>query len=65
MRDRDYENPIITRTEREGMPDDGVQEEKRCPVCGRLADEFALDEYGDVVGCRECLIWKYADEVDI
>lgn len=62
---RDYDNPIISRTEREGMPDGGEEEEKRCPVCGRLSDEFALDEDGDVVGCRECIFWKDAYEIDI
>ena len=51
-RDRDLENPIITRTEREGMPDAPLP---RCPVCGDGTDTFYRDRDGDIAGCDNCL----------
>lgn len=48
------EHPDITRTLRSGYPYD-VKEAPKCPVCGEEADEFYKNEYGDIVGCTECI----------
>lgn len=59
-----YENPIISQVEREGMPEYG--EEKTCPICGKNSDEWCENMYGEVVGCRECVrfreVWEYDEE---
>lgn len=56
------ENPIITRTERDGPPDEPWP---RCPVCGMATDTFYQDRDGDIVGCVECLnkidAWYWED----
>ena len=58
MRDMDLENSIITKVMRDGPPDnDGVC---YCPVCYAAADELAVNQEGEVVGCRECIEWKPA-----
>lgn len=63
MRDSALENSIITQIERDGMPDnDGVY---YCPKCLAPADEIAFDADGEIVGCRECIEWKNAWEVEI
>lgn len=38
-------------------PDDG-----RCPVCGEYPEWLYVDEWGDVVGCSECLNKIYVGE---
>lgn len=64
VRRMDIENPLISRTEREGMPDYG--DERKCPICGKITDEIAENMYGEVVGCSECIrfreIWEYGEE---
>ena len=32
-----------------------------CPVCGKTADTFYLNKYGDIVGCDCCLKRKSPD----
>jgi len=27
----------------------------RCPVCGEETDTFLKDNYGDIIGCDECI----------
>lgn len=51
--------PWIREAEIFGM-DDGP--EVRCPVCGALCNEVALDQNDDVVGCNLCIRMKDAVE---
>ena len=38
-------------------PDDG-----KCPVCGNSRPRFlVIDDWGEVVGCDECLSFRYVD----
>lgn len=40
-------------------PDDG-----KCPVCGNsYPDWLYVDDWGEVVGCSECLSIKYLDDM--
>ena len=36
----------------------------RCPVCGEETDEYLKDRFGEIVGCRECIIFVSAWEDD-
>lgn len=47
-----YENPIITWTERYGPPDIPWP---RCPVCGEETDTFYRDREFDIIGCDNCI----------
>lgn len=57
-----FDNPIISHVERYGMPDEKVLV---CEICGEETDELAYDFYGDVVGCRECIKFRDAWEIDV
>lgn len=59
MRDRDLEHPIITRTERDGLPDRAPH----CPVCEDECDHV-YREIGTnhILGCENCLIEENAWE---
>lgn len=48
------EHPDITKALRTGYPYD-EPECPRCPVCERETDTFYKNEYGDIVGCDECI----------
>ena len=48
------EHPDITRALRTGYPND-VKEAPECPVCGEETDTFYKNDYGDIVGCGECI----------
>lgn len=48
------EHPVITRTMAEGYPH-GEPNYPHCPVCEAETDTFYKDQYGDIVGCEECL----------
>ena len=59
--DRDLENSIIKQVERDGMA--AREDVYYCPVCGAETDEYAIDQAGECVGCRECVDFKFAWEV--
>ena len=48
------DDPIIKRIERTGY---GYKDTKQpvCPVCGEVCETFYKDEYGDILGCDECI----------
>lgn len=41
--------------ERSLEPPEPMWEGPVCPVCGREADTFYKDKYGDTVGCDGCI----------
>lgn len=62
MLDRDLENSMITKIMREGMPDN--RDLLVCPMCNAEVDELAFNQDGEIIGCRECIEWKEAWEVE-
>lgn len=38
-------------------------EENLCPQCHSEPEWFYVDEWGEIVGCSECLSVKYMDDV--
>ena len=33
----------------------------RCPICGEPCEWVYVDEWGDIVGCSECLSVRYVE----
>jgi hypothetical protein len=47
------DNPLIARTEREGVPDG---RHPICPICGEECDTYYRNGFvGDIVGCDFCI----------
>ena len=49
------EHPMIRNCEETGYPDRRRDEEPTCPICGERCDTIYKDQYGEVVGCDECI----------
>ncbi len=60
--DRDLENSIIKQVERDGMASER-EDIYYCPVCGAETDEYAYDQAGECVGCRECVSFREPWEI--
>lgn len=58
------DHPVIRNCERYGYPY-GEEHEKIpiCPVCGKEAEDFYIDESKDILGCNNCIrridSWKW------
>lgn len=39
------------------------ENDQKCPICGEIPEWLYVDEWGDVVGCSECLSVKYLDDM--
>lgn len=50
---RDIEDPVITRMERYGMPE---EKGPRCPCCGGECETVYTGMGGEIVGCENCLV---------
>lgn len=35
----------------------------KCPICGEIPEWFYIDDWGEIVGCSECLSVKYLDDI--
>lgn len=58
------DHPAIREAERYGEPDELFP---ICPVCGEEADTFYKTDYGNIVGCDNCITkvdaWDEIDEI--
>lgn len=61
MLDKDLENSIVTQIMRDGMP--GEDRPCLCDICKQETDELAVNMYGEVVGCRECITFREPWEI--
>lgn len=46
------DHPVIREAERYGDTEDRFPV---CPVCGKETDTFYKNEYGEIVGCDNCV----------
>ena len=49
------EHPEITRTEKTGYPDNRIDEEPTCPICGAVCEDIYKDREGEIFGCEYCV----------
>lgn len=44
--------PWIREAERFGVPS---EPDPICPICNEEAEEFFVDQYGEILGCEHCV----------
>lgn len=72
MNDWNLQHPLITHMMQDGTPDGRKERYPICPCCGEECDTAFVDQFGDVVGCENCMMeheaWErpecFPDEYD-
>ncbi len=56
------DDPIIRCAEETGYAPWNQPQDPRCPVCGEICEKVYKDQYGEIVGCDECLTEQDASD---